>query len=195
MKPPPRIVLEPYRQALIPDYVDYCKTVSPRSMTIAIETATYVWFLARQLAAVNVIDLGSGFTSYLLRCYARNTATPVTVTSVDDSGEWLGKTRGFIESKGLTADGTVTWADWLDTDDRYDLAVYDFASGDLRNEGMWVIAERLALGGVVVFDDAQHDGHRAEMHAVAAKHHFELVDVHDVTVDMIGRYALAAVAP
>jgi predicted O-methyltransferase YrrM len=178
-----KVSLEGFRQALIPAYIDYCQHVSKRSMAISIETATFVAHLCRRRRVQMVADLGSGFSSYVLRRYSP------AVTSIDDSSEWLDRTTAFLRKYGLHQGMLVGWDEWTADDDRYDLIVHDFSSGELREQSMWTAAGRLAPGGMVVFDDAQHDGHRAAMGDVAEAFGMQLTLMRDLTLDAVGRYA------
>lgn len=185
MNQPTRADLAPIHQALIPPYIDYCRTVSRRSMAISIETATYLAWVCFTRDPMRTCDLGSGFTSFVLRSF------PASVVSVDDDAEWLERTREFLDRNNMGSNGLVGWEQWLTEDDTYDVIVHDFARGDLRNSSMWEAAERLNPAGVLIFDDAQHEGHCAEMHKVADHYGFEPVDIRALTIDMVKRYALA----
>lgn len=177
-----------YRRILRAPYIDYCQTVSQRTMAISIETAAYVWWTCRHRKATSAVDLGSGFTSYVLR-----RAVPHAV-SVDDSPEWLAKTGEFLTRNGLSTDGLVSWDDWLTDPGTFDVVVHDFARGELRESSMWNAAEAVNPGGVLIFDDAQHEGHQAEMHRVCEAYGWNLYDIRSHTEDMIHRFAAMAAA-
>lgn len=177
--------LVPFREVLVPPYVDYCQTVSRRSMAISIETATYLAWVCATRSPGRTCDLGSGFTSLVLRLF------PAPAVSVDDDPVWLDRTRGFLARNGVSVDGLVGWDQWQEDTDSYDVIVHDFARGDLRNSSMWLAAERLNPGGVLIFDDAQHEGHGAEMRKVADHYGFEPVEIRALTVDMVKRFAWA----
>jgi predicted O-methyltransferase YrrM len=186
--------VNPYRDALVPAYVAYCQTVSPRHMAMSIESCTYLWWLCDQVKARTVCDLGSGFTSYTLRAYAALADYPVSVTSVDDSVEWLDRTREFLTDAGMPTDGLVPWDEWSENPDGpYDVIVHDLASGDLRNQSMWTATDALADGGMILFDDAQNHGHINEMFKVAEAHGMKIADIRDATTDEVKRFSLLAV--
>ena len=180
--------LRPYGEAIVGPYVDYCTNVSRRGMAISIETATLFAYVCANRRARRVLDLGSGFTSYVSRCVADESV------SVDDSPEWLDKTRSFLADYRVTTDGLMLWDDWRATPaGPYDVVIHDFAASELRERSMWNAAQVCASGGVVIFDDAQHAGHRATMHNVARRFRMTMVDVRAETEDEVHRYALAAV--
>jgi predicted O-methyltransferase YrrM len=191
---PAAVTLGPYRRALIPPYVDYCNTVSPRHMAMSLESVTYLWWLCDRVRAGRVCDLGSGFTSYTLRAYAALADWPVEVVSVDDSPEWLERTRTFLTAAGVADDALVTWDVWsVDPGAPYDVIVHDLAKGDLRNASMWVAVEALAPGGMILFDDAQNNGHAAEMFKVCEASGMALADTKPWTLDAVNRFSLLGV--
>lgn len=184
-----REVLRPYAEALTGPYVDYCRTVSRRSMAISIETASLFAYVCSTKMARRVLDLGSGFTSFVARCVAED------AVSVDDSREWLDKTAGFLARYDTPADGLMMWDDWTaDPGAPYDVVIHDFSAGEARESSMWDAASVLAPGGVLIFDDAQHEGHRKAMFEVACDRGLRLVDVKQETEDEVHRFALMAVA-
>ena len=175
-------------------YVDYTKTVSPDNMAVSLLTATYLLFLCRTLKARHVADFGSGFTSYVLARYAAETDGPVTVTSVDDDREWLERTGTFLDRYGLRTNLTM-WDDWQDTKIRHDVGCYDLSRGDIRDAGMEQVARRTRPRGVVVLDDAHHEGHRETMRKVSKRLRWDLYGLQDYTTDHHHRFAALLVRP
>jgi predicted O-methyltransferase YrrM len=180
--------LRPFGEALVGPYVDYCTNVSRRGMAISIETATLFAYVCSVKQAGRVLDLGSGFTSYVARCVAD------VAVSVDDSREWLDRTAAFLAEYHVDTDGLMMWDDWVaDPGGPYDVIIHDFSSGEKRESAMWNAAAVLAPDGVLIFDDAQHAGHQDEMFRVAHHHNLRIVDVKPETEDEVHRFALMAV--
>lgn len=167
-------------------YIDYCTTVSKRTMAMAYESCAYALCMLRRLKPVDVADFGSGYTSYVLRKYATEAEHLVNVISVDDDASWLAKTGAFLDREGLPSDGLLMWDEYLAIDSVHDFAIYDLSGGDMRDMGMTPVAERTKRNGFVLFDDAQHDGHRASMFATG----LTIFDAKPYTVDVVQRYAL-----
>ncbi len=169
-------------------YVEYAATVSPDWMAMSYAAALFLDRLCVDNEPEMVADFGSGFSSYVLRRYAKNTGTQVI--SVDTDTGWLDATRHFLGDRDVSTEGLITWDEWLDTRDSYplfDVAFHDMASGDLREQAMTPIADRMRVGGVLVFDDAQHESHMQAMSAVAAAHGWVLACVPE-TQDGNGRF-------
>ena len=167
-------------------YIEYVATVSPDWMAMSFCAAGFLTWLCSDRKPRVVADFGSGFSSFVLRRYAARSGAQVI--SVDDSAEWLDKTREFLERYDLATDGLMLWDDWATSDGpRLDLAFHDLASGDLRESSMWKIADRMRVGGLIVFDDAQHEGHMREMTAVGNAHGWSLACLPE-TIDGNGRF-------
>lgn len=182
------------RDELVGVYDEYTRDVSPDNMAVSVLVASYLLYLCRSLKATHVADFGSGFTSYTLAKYATEVDEPVTVTSVDDNEEWLGKTKTFIEARGLRSNLTM-WYDYQDADIHHDVACYDLGSGATREAGMELVARRTRPGGVVLLDDAMHYSHRVAMERVARKFKWDLFFLQDDTTDYYGRFAALLVRP
>lgn len=173
---------------IVKEYTRYVAEVSHPHHAVSLETAMYLWQRCADTRPYRVCDLGSGFSSWVLRHYAANAGYPVTVCSVDTDPEWLAKTAEFIGDDA----GLLLWNEWLQIEDTYDLIFHDIANGGFREMAMSVAADRLNEGGSLVFDDAHHDGHRTEMVRVAERKGWRLTSLADVTTDSIGRYAMLA---
>jgi predicted O-methyltransferase YrrM len=185
-----RAQVRPYFDDLLAPYRTYCRFVSKRSMAISIETAAFVAWLCATTQPAKAADLGSGFTSFVLRhCGVR------TVASVDDSATWLGRTRAFCDSQHVDATTGFHGPEWQRSDERYNLIVHDYSGGATREAWMTTAIEHLTDDGVIVFDDAQNVSHRNEMVRVCEEHGLILYDIRDITLDEVGRYAAMGVRP
>jgi predicted O-methyltransferase YrrM len=180
------------REDIIDAYEDYIVHVSPEQMAISLETATYIYWLAVKTQPATLADYGSGFTSYVLRAVDCG-----KVLSVDDQESWLNWTFQFLER------WNVCYGDLLPFETArhetepgsLDLIVYDFAAGEKREAFMGWALDRLAPGGLCVFDDAQHAEHQNKMRAACKDRKIELFDLSEITKDRHGRFAALAVAP
>ena len=178
-------------------YRIYVSTVSTPGMAVSLPTAIYLYHLCCATRPASVLDLGSGFSSYVLRRYARFEDQSVTTTSVDDDDEWLTRTADFLRQHDSEADGLRVWSEYQASAEvlKHDLVFHDLASGELREATMAFAIQQLSPRGVVVFDDAQHLGVRERMHAEAARVGLELFSLRMRTLDELGRWAVLGVKP
>ena len=166
---------------IAPAYTDYVTNVSAPEHAVSHETAAYLHHLCNRLKPAKALDLGSGFSSWVLRQGCND------VTSVDDNPEWAAKTEAFI---GATV---TSWEQHLaEPGGPYDIIFVDLANGDLREDAMIHAVPLSAPGGVIVFDDTQHPGHlrvAQQASAFAGLKTFTLAR----TLDCIGRFATLGV--
>ena len=192
---PPRSEILPYFHRLTDTYRDYCLNVSRRGMALAIETCAYAWWLCDIKQARAVCDLGSGFSSHVLRLYADVADYDVVVHSVDSSPEWLEKSRAFCTEQGQSDEGFHTGIEWCKLDQRYDVVINDYDSGAIRDRYAEHGIKRLNAAGAMVFDDAHHPDHHDFMGAVCQKHGLALLDLYHQTRDDVHRFARVGVRP
>ncbi len=183
--------LEKARDRLFDAYRDYVAHVSPAQMAISLETATYVLWAAEKLGSeiwgrpFTAVDFGSGFTSYVLRFAGCDTI------SVDDSSEWLHWTEVFLNRYGLT-EGRLCLLDEF-RPVQADLVVYDFGSGQLRDDHFMTALAQIAPGGIGILDDANHPLHQKAMKRAAEKFNYSLYGIGGLTTDWQGRFAALVV--
>jgi predicted O-methyltransferase YrrM len=184
------------QDALTPAYTKYVTTVSAPGWAVSLETSIFLFHLCRSLQATAALDLGSGFSSYVFRHYARSAPRTVAVTSVDTDAAWLSKTAAFLQGEGCDGAGLTGWDEFRDARPvPHEVVFHDLASGSLREDAMGLAVSCVGPRGVIVFDDAQHDGHRKRMHVEAAKGGLDLYSLRPWTLDQvgIGRWAILGV--
>lgn len=178
------------RDMLRPTHQLYTTTVSTPGMAMSLETGAVLFHIAELTDAKRLVDFGSGLSSYVFRHYAEF-RPDVTVISVDDSADWLTRTGTFLQQCGLDRGELVEWSSFDPTGIDADLVFHDLAMGALREEAMPIAAASLAQTGIIVFDDMQHEGHRAAAEQVCAAAGLKMRDLKQ-TYDGIGRWARAA---
>lgn len=170
-------------ERLFPAFIDYTQNVSPRWMAISLRTSAYILWLTATLKPMSVVDWGSGFTSYVLR------SSCGTVYTVDDSKEWLEKTRRFLKRYRCNTERLELADDYRQTSHEHQLVVYDFSSGEIR-DGLYDFAiSEIGPGGVGIMDDAAHDSHAAHMTLAAKTHGHDIWKLEEWTTDELMRYA------
>ena len=86
------------RVALGPAYIEYVFTVSAPEHAISLPLASFVLTVCEAVDPVSAADLGSGFSSFVLRRFASERPAGLRVVSVDDDPDWLAKTAAFLAS-------------------------------------------------------------------------------------------------
>lgn len=177
---------------LEPLHERYVTEVSDRNWAASLELSAFLWQLCRAVDARRVLELGSGFTSYVFRRYAAEADHDVQVLSIDDDDAWLEKTSAFLRSLGVPdrdltplreRDGALVG--------QFDLVFNDIV-GAIRPAMTAVAADHTKPGGVLVLDDANRVADRRSLLTAAREHRLRTYDLRPWTQDAIGRWALLA---
>jgi predicted O-methyltransferase YrrM len=145
----------------LPAYRAYTATISPDSIAISPELAVYV--VCEATTPNTMLDLGSGFSSYVFRSYAKSKdkfPAPVTY-SVDDSTEWLDETRRFLQHHESDCHNLLTWDEFVERDrPSFDLVLQDMGNLGKRRRMLSRVLDMCAPGGMLVIDDMHVPGYR-----------------------------------
>ncbi len=180
--------------ALKPAYTAYIADVSSGDMAVSLETAALLLTFANLLKPARVLDLGSGFSSYVLRSYARDAQHDVSVCSVDDNEHWLDKTRSYLQGHNLPVDDVLSWQDFKQQPpSSYDLIFHDLGSMQLRAEALGFVLGLRDKSGLVVLDDIHKHAYRRTAMAGVKQAGLSFYSSRQFTHDGIGRYAAIAV--
>lgn len=127
-------------------YELYKRTVS-ESYPIGLRFSHYLLELMKQVKPKRILDLGSGWSSYLLRLGCTE------VWSADHDRAWLEKTRGFLRRFGMEDDRLIMIED-VSWDLQYDIILIDHGPS---TRGRSLLFDRIkrCCTVAVVFDDAE----------------------------------------
>jgi predicted O-methyltransferase YrrM len=174
----------------------YIANVSDSAHAISLELARFILEVASEDHAKRLLDLGSGFSSYVLREYAAGVPDAVA-WSVDDDPAWLEKTHAFLVSEGLSTEHLYNRSEFLTLGSTngvgtFDLVVHDLSTVRSRHGTIQFVLGLVRPGGALILDDMDVDAYRrharSELDAAGAKH----VDVKDRTLDARNRYSWLA---
>jgi predicted O-methyltransferase YrrM len=164
----------------------YFSTVSMESMALSLESAALVTVLCRSLKPKRVVDLGSGFSSLVIRLAAPD----AQLFSVDHSSWWLDATRRYLEANDVDSDGLFTWDEFRSSGETdFDLVIHDMGSTfTLRGEVLPEVLQLPRLGGWLLIDDLQVSQYRAKVKN-AVRTGFEVYRLSQETMDWHLRHA------
>ena len=159
-------------------YHDYITQVSNKAWAISLELAYYLEKLVEERKPKRILDLGSGFSSYVF------SLSDAEVWSVDKSKDWLEKTKQFFLKYKLPVERFILAEDFK-FDGKYDLILLDIGLAENRKEYFEKV--RKHCSGVVILDDMHFAAYREE-----AREFFKdckIIDLKEETIDEFGRYA------
>lgn len=182
----------------------YVPRISAKGHAGSLELGLYCYRLAELLKPKSVADLGSGFTSAVFRLYQKYNPETV-VKSVDDSAEWLEKTRTFLAGQKLSTENLLLWDTFQNTEETFDIVLYDLGRINTRIDNVNKPYKLVAKwNGLLILDDAHFDKEFSEKLNIKAPflgdvitrsiidNDFSSVTPKNETIDGFGRYAKLA---
>jgi len=179
------------KRMLRPRYLQYTNFVSNPGHALSLESCALLHAMCHVMQPRQVLDLGSGFSSYVLRTYQAESNEAVKVRSIDDSPEWLERTRDYLLEKGLSADDLSTLDD-LDPSDvgAYDLVTYDMGSMETRRRWLSTVLSYPRPGrGMMIIDDCHFEDFTADVTARVRELGGRSLNLRCLTRDQFGRFA------
>ena len=174
-------------------YQYYVKEISRADMAVSLQLATLLLTICKNVKPGKLLDLGSGFSSFVFRKYAKST-TSVRVVSVDDDVQWLSRTHQYLD--GLLSDqqdllALPAFVESKEGD--FDIVLLDLNFVEVRKDYIRLAVGRCKKGGIVIFDDTHKPDFLFDVLKQTRDLPISLFDVAPVTRDQFGRYALLGV--
>ena len=187
--------MAPHAARLTPIHADYCARVGHPVHAASVELTALVLALCERLEVERVVDLGSGFTSWALRDWARD--RDVTVHSVDDSAQWLARTRAYLAETGMDDDRLHVWDDFASAGfaGAFDLVVHDLGFMDTRFDVLDTVVGLARPGGLVLLDDMHKPDFRDKALARLESQGHTAYSLKKLTRDKLTRFAYALPIP
>lgn len=142
---------------LEPHYNQYVNEVSTPQMALSLKAAVFMFILCDVIKPKRVLDLGSGFSSFVLRTYAV-THREVKVWSIDDNHEWLDRTKAYLVEHELSTERLMLWDEFYQslTIDPFDFVVHDMGSMIFRQQVLSEVIKMVQSGQGLIFLDDVH---------------------------------------
>ena len=158
-------------------------------------------FLVRWCASTfpkRIADLGSGISSWTLRTWRDSEFPTCEIYSVDDSANWLDRSREFSAAAGTGEAGFVPMDQFLANpavDESFDLVLCDFGTVRDRATKMQRAFDLVAPGGAIVCDDVQKARIWRAVRKATRQSRFVGNSLREQTLDSRGRFAWLARHP
>ncbi len=187
---------------LKPAYQKYLDEVSTFDMALSFETSQLLYALAKIKKAKRILDLGSGFSSYVMRLYAKNSGNDTIVYSIDDNKDWLEKTRAFLDAMQVSTEHVLEWNEFRNqAPNGFDLISHDLGGLEIRAESLPFVISMMDESGIIVLDDMHKarggliGGYRAVAIKEINKSGLLLLSARQFTLDQIERFSEIAFNP
>jgi hypothetical protein len=175
-------------------HADYVTSISTADKAISLELAYLLWFILNTTKPGLVVDLGSGFSSFLFRHYqSRRTKAgeDCRVFSCDDNEYWLERTANFLDQKNLPVSGLMLWDRFLveHGHERPDLILHDLGYMPVRIKALPQVLNLCTDQTIAIIDDVHKRQMRHEVLDQIRKRGLLGYDLTRFTFDIFGRYA------
>lgn len=177
---------------ILKPYYDYYIThVSRADMAMSLELAAFVYALCVKKELKNLLDLGSGFSSFVYRLYA-STHSGVQVVSVDDDAQWLEKTRMYLRDQNLSDTGLIALEQFLaEPVSGFDCVLHDLNFVEVRINYLPQVLAATAHAGVLILDDVHKPDYLYQVLKKLKQEPVAVYNLEPVTLDSFNRFALA----
>jgi hypothetical protein len=132
-------------------YQEYIAAGANPVYAIGLPIAAYLDNLIVELKPKRVLDIGSGFSSYVIRTHPE-----IDAYSVDEDEQWATFTRDFLRSQQLDAGHVFTSMEFHGLDaGKFDLVLLDAGFEIRRLQLLRASLIRVCDGGTLILDDGQ----------------------------------------
>jgi hypothetical protein len=172
-------------------YEDYVHTVSSPRATMSFELACVLLHTLQTVKPRVALDLGSGFSSYLLRRYQADCDPSCMVYSCDDDLGWLGRTAAFLRTKALPVDGLLLWEQYLARHESVvpGVLLHDLGHSATRIREVGRVLQWCQQGTVVLLDDMHKPVVQRAAVAEIRRRGLRGYDLAWATLDVYGRFS------
>jgi predicted O-methyltransferase YrrM len=173
------------------EHLTYTSKISSPEMALSFELTRFIYRLSKAYRPKKVLDLGSGFSSFVLRKYAKDNLE-VEVFSVDDDEEWLQKTKNYLTTHDLSTRNLFSLDEFIAEPRRgkFDLILLDLNFVEKRKNYLVFALQLLNEKGVLIFDDAHKVEYLREVKIATKNEAGTLFSVRKQTLDEFGRFSL-----
>lgn len=131
-------------------YVDYITNISLEKVASSLEQCVLLSYILRNINVSNVLDTGSGISTYIIRNEQKN--KPFRSITFESNPYWLEKTKSFLESQNLDSSNIYHW-DTIKSDTSYkqfDFIYHDLDNIETRIDTLRSMMDRLSVGGYIL---------------------------------------------
>ena len=174
----------------------YIEHISSPEMAMSLELAYFIMNYCIEYKPKRLLDLGSGFSSFVFRMYQNNfKEMDIIVYSIDDNNNWLIKTKDYLNKQNLKIDNLHNLEDFkiLNLKEYFDLILLDLNFVEIRKEYLNFSMNLLSKNGLLIVDDVHKVEFLREVKKAAKINEFKLSNIKLSTIDKLGRFAIALI--
>lgn len=172
---------------------DYIFNYSAPLISLSLERAAFIYYLSSILRPKQILDLGSGFSTYVFSQFAKNADNGCEIVSVDTSSDWLKTTESFLKKY----DGdNVQFADIASIrieDQEFDLCFLDIGDIEFRLKLLELLLEKIKNSTrVLIIDDFHVPNYRRTLIQKIGEYNLNLYSLRKYTRTRLSHAALVS---
>lgn len=151
------------------DHHQYISEISAPLISISYKQAQFLLRLVASLSPESILDLGSGFSTYIFALYNKCiSANKVNIVSVDESSFWLKATTDFLAQKHLNVDRVTTYEEYLENNikGKYEFYFVDIGGFELHLEIIESLLQNSNHDYFIVVDDFHVPNYRSSLKSI-----------------------------
>ncbi len=188
-----RELLAETKAKLDPHYKHYVENISSANMAASLELAAFIFLVCKVKQPKKLLDVGSGFSSFIFRLYASET-NDVVVYSTDDDVLWLDKTRNYLMKNNLNTDNMSTIDEFFNSGvSDFDIVLHDMNFVEVRINYVEKVLAVLRIGGIAIMDDVHKPNYMLALMRKLKRTKNMIYDLKPVTFDNFNRFALVVI--
>ena len=171
----------------------YIRNISSPEMAMSLELANFIMEYCLNNKPKYLLDLGSGFSSYIFRHYQKNDPTGnIVVFSVDDNDDWLAKTKAFLIDEELSTDNLINLNTLTSSNynNYFDFILLDLNFIEVRKNYIKYTTDLLKINGFAIIDDVHKVEFLREVKKISNQNNLKLTNIRKKTIDFFGRFAI-----
>lgn len=188
--------IEKYPEAfkkIIPEYEYYVSNLSSPEMAISLELANFLLAICFQNKPRKIVDLGSGFSSFIFRIYQKQIQEDqIEIFSVDDNENWINVTKNYLIKNQLSDTNVLNLETFIKLAilETFDLVLLDLNFVEIRKNYISYSIDLLNNQGVLIIDDVHKIEFLREVKKISNKKNKGLVNIKSVVLDKYGRFPI-----
>lgn len=174
------------------NYKNYVSKISSPDMAISLELSHFIYAYCLEHKPLKLLDLGSGFSSFVFRFYQKYNEPNSVVYSVDDNKEWLLKTKNYLTQFDLNTDYLFDLDEFQKNNTQifFDLILLDLNYVEKRKDFIDFAAKLLKHNSLLIIDDVHKIEFLRQVKAISKTNNYKLFNIRKQTIDSFGRFSL-----
>lgn len=174
------------------NYTNYTTNVSDPKMAVSLELAVFLYTLCLVFKPQSILDLGSGYSSFVFTSYKRESERTVKLWSVDDNSKWLTKTRVYLKREKWQPTRFLSWK----TLEKmglsklpFELILYDLGTMSTRKRFFHYLLKHARKGTIIIVDDMHMLDYQRLVRKLVNEEEVQFYSLKSFTKDSYHRFA------